>query len=194
MRSGRLIGPPQGEYIYAPEPKRSWSLIPSARVRQFPDYIPDALLADYREACEIRDLSPKASATLSRRVLQGMIRHFFGISRNTLYEEIDALKGGNPLVPPNLWNAIDGLRKLGNIGAHMQRDINIIVEVDSDEAEKLIKLVEILFEAWYVARHDLDEHLKEVTELAAAKEAAKVATSAPTASATPAPSGTSPTS
>ena len=45
---------------------RTWTLIPSSRAQPFPDYIPKAILDDYNEACLIRDLSPKASATLSR--------------------------------------------------------------------------------------------------------------------------------
>ena len=51
-----------------------------------PDYIPEAIRKDYMEACAIIDSSPKASATLSRRCLQGMIRDFWGVQagRNRL--------------------------------------------------------------------------------------------------------------
>ena len=56
-------------------------IYPSASYKNFPDYIPAAILEDYREACLIRDLSPKASATLSRRCIQGMIRDFAGIAK-----------------------------------------------------------------------------------------------------------------
>ena len=55
---------------------KKWSLIPGGTARPFPDYIPPQILANYSEACEICDLSPKASATLCRRCLQGMIRDF----------------------------------------------------------------------------------------------------------------------
>jgi hypothetical protein len=47
----------------------AWQLRPESNARPFPDFIPAPLLADYAEACMIRDLSPKASATLSRRCL-----------------------------------------------------------------------------------------------------------------------------
>jgi hypothetical protein len=53
---------------------QTWSLIPSSSAKTFPNYVPKVILDDYNEACLIRDLSPKASATLSRRCLQGMIR------------------------------------------------------------------------------------------------------------------------
>ncbi len=55
-----------------------WRLIPPSSAKVFPDYVPEPIREDYKEACAIRDLSPKASATLSRRCLQGMIRDFWG--------------------------------------------------------------------------------------------------------------------
>src|SRR6266550_3107347 len=58
---------------------RTWTLIPSTRAKAFPPYIPKAIVDDYNEACNIRDLSPKASATLSRRSLQGAIRDFWQV-------------------------------------------------------------------------------------------------------------------
>ena len=41
----------------------------------------------------------------------------------------------------------------------MEKDVNIIVEIDNGEAEKLIKLIELLMEKWYIARHDEEELL-----------------------------------
>ena len=51
---------------------QEWRLIPPSASKHFPDYVPQAIREDYGEACLIRDLSPKASATLSRRCLQGI--------------------------------------------------------------------------------------------------------------------------
>ena len=36
------------------------------------------------------------------------------------------------------------VRKVGNIGAHMEKDINVIVDVDPDEAQHLIGLITFL--------------------------------------------------
>jgi hypothetical protein len=69
-----------------------WNLLPASSAKPQPDYIPEALRDDYYEACAIRDLSPKASATLARRCLQGMIRNFCEIVRKTLFDEIEDLK------------------------------------------------------------------------------------------------------
>ena len=111
------------------------------------------------EACRVRDLSPKASATLARRCLQGMIRDFCGIAKATLYQEIEALnravadnKAPQGVTPESV-QGIDDVRSIGNIGAHMEKDINIIVEVDPDEAQMLIELVEMLFDEWDIAQH-----------------------------------------
>lgn len=146
---------------------RRWNLIPSARMRVLPKYVPRPIVQDYEEACLIAELSPKASATLARRCLQGIIRDFWGIAKDKLSQEIDALKDK---VENETWKAIDATRKIGNIGAHMEKDINIIVDVDPDEAQHLIKLIEILIQDWYVARQRRRESLLKVKEIGDAKE------------------------
>jgi len=145
-------------------------LVPSSSAKVFPDYIPSPIRSDYGEACAIVDLSPKASATLARRCLQGMIRDFWGISRPKLIQEIQELQGK---VDSDVWSAIDALRKVGNIGAHMESDIDVIVDVDDDEAAKLIWLIELLMKEWYVAGHDRQERVQQVISVAQAKQAAK---------------------
>lgn len=144
-------------------------LIPDSDSKRQPDYIPRALCDDYYEACNIRDLSPKAAAALARRCLQGIIRDFWAIKgKGTLSDEIAALKGS---VDTALWDAIDALRGVGNIGAHMERDVNVIIDVEPEEAQKLIGLIEILFEETYVARHDRDRRVAEMKALGAEKRA-----------------------
>jgi hypothetical protein len=133
------------------EAKQRWKLIPPAEIKVFPDYIPNAILTDYREACMTKEQSPKASATLSRRCLQGMIRDFWGVSKNRLIDEIEAIQDR---VDPLTWHAIDAVRKIGNIGAHMEKDINQIVEVEPEEASLLIGLIETLINDWYITRHE----------------------------------------
>lgn len=140
-----------------------WRLVPASAARVLPDYIPQVIREDYEEACAILPASPKAAATLARRALQGMIRDFWRVTAGTLYNEIEQLKGQ---VQQEDWEAIDATRKVGNIGAHMQEDINVIVEVDEGEAAKLIGLIEILVDDWYIHRHERQEHLASVVEIA----------------------------
>jgi hypothetical protein len=144
-----------------------WQLLPAANIRPFPDYIPSPILQDYREACLIRDLSPKASATLSRRCLQGIIRDFWGVSKPRLVEEILAIKDK---VDTDTWEAIDAVRSIGNVGAHMERDINVVVDVDPDEATLLIGLIETLLTEWYVGRFERTQRMAKVVAAAAAKK------------------------
>lgn len=155
-------------------------MLPRGASKPQPSYIPEALRDDYSEACAIRDLSPKAAATLVRRCLQGMIRDFCGIDdKRTLYAEIEALRkiideGRAPSgVTAESVEAIDQVRGIGNIGAHMEHDINLIVDVDPDEAQMLIELVEMLFAEWYVARHAREEKLAKIKEISAAKQEAR---------------------
>lgn len=155
-------------------------IIPLSRSKPQPDYIPQTLREDYEEACAIRDLSPKASATLVRRCLQGMIRDFCLIkNKRTLNDEIRALKalvddGRAPSgVTDESVEAIDQVRGIGNIGAHMEKDINLIVEVDANEAQVLIELVEMLFLEWYVARYERQQRLGRIKQIAVAKDEAK---------------------
>lgn len=148
----------------------NWQLKPNSSAKQYPDYIPQAILDDYNEACLIRDLSPKASATLSRRCLQGMIRDFWGESKNTLNEEIKAIKDK---IDPIIWQAIDAVRKIGNIGAHMEKDIDLIIDVEPNEAQMLIGLIEILLKEWYVARYERKKQLEDLIGLDAIKSEQK---------------------
>ena len=126
-------------------------LRPKSSAIQYPSYIPEFIRNDYEEACAIINLSPKASATLSRRCLQGMIRDYWKIEKKTLNLEISELQDK---LSPDLWDSIDSLRQIGNIGAHMETDTNIIVDIDPNEAETLIKLIELLIKEWYIAREE----------------------------------------
>jgi hypothetical protein len=152
---------------------QTWMLIPPSSAKVFPDYVPKVIRDDYTEACAIRDLSPKASATLSRRCLQGMIRDFWKVSKGRLVDEIDAIKDK---LDTETWAAIDIVRKIGNIGAHMEKDINVIIDVEPNEAQLLIGLIELLVKDWYIVRHDRAERLKEIVTVGQAKKAAKDAT------------------
>lgn len=147
-----------------------WNLVPGSTAKVFPNYIPKQILTDYKEACSIRDLSPKASATLSRRCLQGMIRDFWGIRKSRLVDEIEAIKDK---VDPLTWDSIDAVRKIGNIGAHMEKDINIIVDVEPNEAELLIHLIEVLIKDWYINKHEREQKLKKLIDISGQKEQEK---------------------
>lgn len=149
---------------------KRWRLVPPSDAKVFPDYIPQAIRADYLEACLIKELSPKAAAALARRCLQGMIRDFWKIRKHRLIDEVDALK---KMVDPLVWKAIDSVRKVGNIGTHMEKDVNLIIDVEPKEASQLLTLIEYLIHEWYIARYEREENLKAVVQVADDKDKAK---------------------
>jgi hypothetical protein len=55
----------------------------------------------------------------------------------------------------------------------MEKDIDLIIDVDPAEAELLIGLVESLIADWYIARHEREERDNALLAMAAAKVAAK---------------------
>lgn len=148
----------------------SWQLIPKKSVKQYPDYVPEAIKQDYREAKLVVDTSPKAAAALARRCIQGIIRDYWGIQKDRLKDEIEEIKDK---VDSTTWEAIDSTRKIGNIGAHMEKDINKIIEGEPQEASLLIQLIETLIENWYIDSHERKKRLEKIKEVAEDKDQKK---------------------
>lgn len=145
-------------------------IFPESSAIQFPEYVPESIRVDYEEACSILDKSPKAASTLARRCLQGMIHDFWKIHGKNLNAEITQLKDH---VPAAQWDAIDAVRSVGNIGAHMEQDVNLIIDISVEEASKLLKLIEHLISKWYIDRHESEELYRDVTSIGAEKQDAR---------------------
>lgn len=123
------------------------------------EWVPSFIKDDYSEAYLIRSLSPKASATLARRALQGMIRDFWSFSKSTLHAELEAIQDK---CDPHLYDAMMKLKAIGNIGAHPGRDVSVITEIFPGEPEMLLELLHLLDREWYVARADRAARLSRV--------------------------------
>ncbi len=138
--------------------------------KPLPGYIPEQVAQDYNEACLILIDSPKASATLFRRCLQSMIRDFWGIIEKTLYLEIEkAIKQH-----PETADFLHPIRELGNIGAHPENDINLIVPIEEGEAELMKETIEHLIDEWYVNREKTKQRKVNLQNAVAAKKQLKV--------------------
>lgn len=176
LRVSLLRDASQPGYDFRPgEIIEDWHLRPQSQERPQPEYIPEQIRQDYYEACRIISNSPKAAAALSRRCLQGMIRDFWNIPENkrgNLGAEISFVVEN---LDPFSKQAIDTIREVGDIGAHMEKDVNYIIDVDHDEARLLIELIEMLFEDWYVQRHEREKRHQETVELARRKRAERKA-------------------
>lgn len=52
----------------------------------------------------------------------------------------------------------------------MEKDINLIVDIDPDEAQKLIKLIEHLLDQWYINRHEQELLYTDIIDIDKAKQ------------------------
>lgn len=66
-----------------------------------------------------------------------------------------------------------GLKGIGNIGAHPEREINLIIDVDKGEVDSLIELLLVLDKDWYASRADRAVRLATEKAIASAKAMAK---------------------
>jgi hypothetical protein len=101
-----------------------------------------------------------------------MIRDFWQVKKSNLAAAIRALKNK---VDGAEFDAIDSVRKIGNIGAHMEKNVNLIVDVDPGESAKLLRLIEALLDEWYVRRHKKEDLLATVRGIAEEKGAIRKA-------------------
>jgi Domain of unknown function (DUF4145) len=136
-----------------PSPVREdWELLrPRPRPRRAPREVTALFSTDYEEAAAVLPVSRKASAALSRRLLQHIIREKAGITRNTLNAEVDALIERGDL-PTDLANDLHALRSIGNFAAHPTKDTNTgeVVEVEEGEAEWCLDLLDELMDFYFV--------------------------------------------
>jgi hypothetical protein len=142
---------------------RHFQLMPPSAARIYPDYVPVSIRRDYSEAFLVVDKSPKASAALARRCLQGIIRDFWDIKPGRLIDEIKEIKDR---IDPLTWQAIDTVSSIGNIGAHMEQDVNLIIDIEDHEPEALIRLIETLIQDWYINREERKKMLDGITQVA----------------------------
>ena len=124
-----------------------------SRRKYIGDAVPEALKADYIEACNVLPASAKASAALSRRVLQAILRDQ-GYEGTSLSDQIDAALADDSLgkaLPSAIRSTIDAVRHLGNLATHPITDKNTleILDVESGEAEWCLDTIEALFEHYY---------------------------------------------
>ncbi len=115
-----------------------------------PQDVPPVYAQDYREACLVLTDSPKASAALSRRCLQNLLRDKAKVKPSSLSAEIDEVMKSDQL-PSHLNEAIDAIRNIGNFASHPTKSTNTreILEVEDGEAEWLLDILEGLFDFYF---------------------------------------------
>lgn len=110
-----------------------------------------SLTNDYNESCLVLDESPKASAALSRRCLQHILREKGSVKNGTLDSEIQQILDKNAL-PSDIADNLDAVRVIGNFAAHPMKSTNTgeVVDVEPEEAEWNLEVVEQLIDYYYV--------------------------------------------
>ena len=116
-----------------------------------PKEVPEKFAADYREAALVLADSPKASAALSRRCLQHLLREEAGVKKSDLSKEIDEVLASGKL-PSYLAESIDAIRNIGNFAAHPMKSTSTgdILEVEPGEAEWTLDVLDGVFDFYFV--------------------------------------------
>jgi uncharacterized protein DUF4145 len=110
--------------------------------------LPAGYATEFAEAVAVLPDSPKASAALSRRLLQRALREKGGASKKDLFDQIEEVL---PRLPGYLQD-LHAIRNIGNFAAHPLKDTNTgeIVDVEPGEAEWLLDILERLFDFYFV--------------------------------------------
>jgi hypothetical protein len=129
--------------------------------------VPEFIARDYREASLVLADSPNASAALSRRCLQQVLRD---AAKNKSRDLADQIKEVMPTLPSYLASMVDTVRAMGNFAAHPIKSTHTgeIIDVEPGEAEWLLDTLEIAFDFYYVQpaeaarkRNRIDAKLRE---------------------------------
>lgn len=120
--------------------------------------VPPEIAADYNEAALVLPLSPKASAALSRRCLQAILRAA-GYAQRDLAAQVEAVlqeTDTRKALPTGLHSLLDAIRNFGNFSAHPVTDQTTlqIIDVDDHEAEYCLDILDALFDHYYVRPSD----------------------------------------
>jgi hypothetical protein len=120
-------------------------------MRQVPAEVTDPYKQDFIEACNVLPISPKASAALSRRTLQAILRDKADTKNKDLFDQIDEVVNSGKL-PSHIQEGLHAVRDIGNFGAHeiKSKVTGAIVDVETGEAEWNLDVLESLFDFYFV--------------------------------------------
>jgi len=110
-----------------------------------------AIASDYEESCLVLSDSPKASAALSRRCLQHVLREKAQTKSQDLFDQIQEVVDSGKL-PSHIVESLEAVRVIGNLAAHATKSKSTgeIVDVEPGEAEWNLEALEALFDFYYV--------------------------------------------
>lgn len=126
-------------------------IYPKASARPVSPEVDSPYSVDFKEASLVLADSPKASAAISRRCLQAILREKAGITKRNLAEEIEEFIN-DAKTPKHIAESVDGVRQIGNFAAHPIKSTSSgeIVDVENGEAEWCLEVLELLFDFYFV--------------------------------------------
>jgi hypothetical protein len=132
--------------------------------------VPGNMKEDFQEAAAVLSLSPKASAALSRRCLQHLLKEYAHVQSKDLSKQIQEVIESRTL-SSNLVGQLDAIRNIGNFAAHPQKDKSTgeILPVEPHEAEWNLEVLQDLFDHYFVRPEQIKKRTEELNlKLAAA--------------------------
>lgn len=137
--------------VYSANAVQSFMAYPKGAVRPIAAEVTDPYRKDFIEACKVLEDSPKASAALSRRNLQAILRDKAGTKSKDLFDQIEEVNTSGK-IPSHIVDDLHAVRNIGNFGAHeiKSKTTGAIVEVEPGEAEWNLDVLESLFDFYFV--------------------------------------------
>ena len=124
------------------------------QIIQIDPVVPETQRNDFLEAANVLDISPKASAALSRRILQSILKEQGYLSRDLAKQIKAVLEEPDPdkKLPLATRKTIDAVRNFRNFSAHQQQDpiTSEVIDVEPEEAMWCLEIVLALFEHYYI--------------------------------------------
>ncbi len=164
LESTSIIGPT------ARQTTPRFTAYPRSATRPIAKEVPEPYRQDFSEACKVLADSAKASAALSRRCLQAILKDKLGATKTNLFDQIEEVTATSKL-PSHIDSGLHAVRQIGNIAAHSMKSTTTgaIVEVEPGEAEWNLDVLESLFDFCFVApaadakrKAELNEKLKQI--------------------------------
>jgi hypothetical protein len=113
--------------------------------------VPEEFAREYREACTVLVDSPKASAALSRRCLQRLLRLKAHVKPTNLAAEIQEVIDSGTL-PSYIAESVADIRNIGNFTTYPIKSERTgeLVDVEPGEADWNLDVLEALFNFYFV--------------------------------------------
>ena len=142
-----------------------FTVYPNPADSELPEEIPETYKADYVEAKAVLEISPKASAAISRRLLQNLLQDKVQIKDPNLSKQIDSFLD-LPNVPSHLSKSVDAIRNIGNFAAHPNKETRTgeIVNVEPGEADWLLEVLLSLFDFLFIQPKRIEKRRNELNE------------------------------